>query len=200
MAIINFPTTLRVAQMTWGINRQDVVYRGLFGSQAMGGGAPLWSAALTFDLLQESESGAYQSLVMTLEGMKNNLALHNIGRPEPLGTLRGTRTINGAVVVGATSMSVNGTASATLKAGDFLGVGTGHLRQVLMVTGDVTFAGSTATVQFMPALRSGWPDLEPLTWDKPTALFRQQAKENTWAYSTVTVSSLSLDLLEDYRL
>ena len=114
MAIVTFPTNLRVAQMNWGVSRQDATYRGLFGAQSLGGGAPLWKVAVNFDLLQESEAGAYKALLLSLEGMKNNLALHNIGRPEPLGTLRGTPTINGAVVVEATSMSVNGTASATL--------------------------------------------------------------------------------------
>jgi hypothetical protein len=204
MTILSFPSTLRVSNMRWSRMSQDVVHRSIFGVQGINGGYPLWKVAVTFDQLTSAESGPYQALLMQLEGNRNHLALHNVGRPAPIGTMRGSPTLASPLAAGVSSMDITagaGQANTTLKAGDYLGLGSGYDRQVVMVTSDVTLSGTgTATVSFAPANRTARGTTDPVVWDKPTALFRQQQPELGWDYSTVVVSGSALDLLEDWRI
>lgn len=202
MSIIAFNPDLRVAKLKWERADQDVLFRGPFGVQAMNTAAPLWRASVVFDLLDQVEAGAYQALVMQLSGARNNLEMWNLGRPQPLGTMRGSPTLATAASIGATTLSISnvGEAGKTLKQGDYLGVGTLHTQQVLMVVADTTLDGSGAgTLSISPALRFAQPSGSVVVWDKPKALFRQQTVTSGWEYERTTASGLSLDLLEDWR-
>lgn len=202
MSIITFNSSLRVAKLKWERADQDVLFRGPFGVQAMNTAAPLWRASIMFDLLDEIEAGAYQSLVMQLSGARNNLELWNLGRPEPLGTMRGSPTLTATASVGAISLSLSaaGQANTTLKQGDYLGVGTLHTQQVVMVVSDVTLDGTgLGTVSVSPAMRFTQASGSAVVWDKPKALFRQQTVTNGWEYERTTLNGMSLDLLEDWR-
>lgn len=200
MAIISLPSTLKVRSMRWELVHQDIAHRGPFGSQVLNGGDPLWKASLEFDMFDEQFAGAYQSLLMKLQGMRNNLELWNIGRPNLRGTLSGAQTLASSTAIGAASASITGTVGATLKQGDYIGIGTSYAQQVVMVTDDVTWSGANATVSFHPPLRSAWSAGQSVTLTTPKALFRSQAQAAGWNYSTVVVDGMSLDLLEDWRV
>ncbi len=202
MSIVTFNPSLRVAKMHWGRADQDVPFRGPFGVQSMNTAQPLWKVSVNFDLLEESESGEYQSLVMQLAGARNNLALWNVGRPTPRGTLRGSPVLSSAANPGATSLAITaaGQAGTTLLTGDYIGVGTTYTQQVVMVLAPVTLDGSGAgTVSIAPAIRFSQSASSAVVWDKPTALFRQQTVSSGWEYERATASGITLDLLEDWR-
>jgi hypothetical protein len=202
MSIITFNSALRVSKMRWERADQDVLFRGPFGVQAMNVAAPLWKVNVNFDLLDEKESGPYQSLGMQLSGARNTLELWNLGRPVPLGTMRGSPTLTASANPGATSLSITnaGQAGTTLKAGDYLGVGTSYTQQVIMVLTDITLDGSgSATISTSPAIRFTQASGAVVVWYQPKALFRQQTVSNGWDYERTTASGLSLDLLEDWR-
>lgn len=202
MSIVTFSSSFRVSKLRWERADQDVLFRGPFGVQAMNTAAPLWRAGVTFDMLEASESGAYQALLMQLSGARNNLALWNLGRPAPLGTMRGSPTLSSAVAAGASTLpiSASGQANTTLKAGDYLGLGTANAQQVVMVLSDVTLDGSGAgSLSISPAVRFAQTSGAAVVWDKPLALFRQQTVSGGWEYERTTTSGMSLDLLEDWR-
>lgn len=205
MSVITFPDSLvdKVSRLPWGQQRNDLEFRSIFGAQAIEGSGPLWTAAIEFGDMLESESGAVQALIMQLRGRTNQLALWNLARPAPLGTMRGSMVLNASVAQGATQMDVNGgvsEAAKTLLAGDFLGIGSGLTQQVVMVTGNTISGGSgVVTVTFEPPLRNAFAAGASVTWDKPKALFRRQSSKSSWDYASVLASGFSIDLLEDSR-
>jgi hypothetical protein len=208
MSVITFPSTLRsVGEFSWGQVRRDVLFNSVFGSQAVGVSGPLWQVTIAQSLFKDSnaDSGTWQSIALRLGGKVNQLELWNIMRPAPLGTLRGTLTLKGAHAQGAASIIVSGgagQAGATVKAGDYFGLGTGTTQQVVMATADATADGVgdiTVPVAATP-LRNAFANGSTVTWDKPKALFRQTVSKQGWKYGSASVvTGIAFDLIEDWR-
>lgn len=97
-------------------------------------------------------------------------------------------------------------AAPTLRAGDWLQVGTGlGSSHYCMVTADAqaTDAG-VLTVAIEPPTRAAFGAATPVTWDKPLAYYRQQTDATTWTMapgglSGPLVTGLSLDLMETWQ-
>jgi hypothetical protein len=201
MSVITFPSTIKVSKQTWIQQRNDVEFRSMFGAQAVEVTAPLWATAIYGPTDMEIYGGAFQAVIMQLRGRTNQLALWNMGRPVPLGTMRGSMTL-GATSQGATSLviSATGQVGATLVAGDYLGVGSGLTQQVVMVTAAATSDGSgNITVTVEPPLRNAFTAGAAVTWNYRCALFRRKSSTAQWDYEPKIVSGLMLDLLEDNR-
>lgn len=202
MSAITFPTGLRVQRLTWKQIRLDLSFTSVFGSQSTEVSGPLWGATLESDQMSEIDSGAWQSLLMRLKGQTNQLGLWNIARPAPLGTMRGTMTLNLAAAQGDTALSIIAAtqAATTLKAGDLLGIGTGTTQQVVMVMTDATADGSgIISVTIQPPLRNAHLIAASVTWDKPQVLFRRKQSESAWDYEEIKASGFTLELIEDWR-
>lgn len=203
MSVLSVPAGLYPASLTWEQQRNDMEFRSVFGAQVTEATAPLWAVALTIPTVAAADSGAWLALLMKLRGKTNQLALHNYGRPAPLGTMRGAMTLNSSAAQGATALSVvaSGENSKTLLQGDLLGVGTGTATQVVMVVADATSGGSgiiALTVE--PPLRNAHNAGAAVTWDKPTALFRCREAPAKWEHKPGgLVGGIALNLIEDVR-
>lgn len=205
MSIITFPSSLGVGKFSWGQQRRDLSYSSNFGSQSVGVSGPQWFASLSQPNTKDADAGAWQALVLRLGGKVHQLELWNLLRQAPLGTLRGTITLNGAHAQGASTLAVSGgagQAGATVKAGDYFGLGSGTTQQVVMVTADATADGSGNITLDISAttLRNAFGNGASVVWDKPKALFRQSTSRTTWDYAPGgIVSGIALDLVEDWR-
>ena len=202
MSVIDWPN-LPVAQFSWGQQRYDIAFNSMFGSQAVEASAPGWAVNMQSPSGLAANGGAWQALGMQLRGKTNQLALWNIARPVPLGTMRGTMTLNTSANQGDTSLSIvaSGQASKTLLQGDFLGIGSLLTQHVVMVVSDATSDGSgVISVTIEPALRNSFASGESVTWDKPKALFRRVDSKFSWQHSAAIVEGFSLDLVEDFRV
>lgn len=203
MATITFPSNLPVGKIMWALQRRDLAYKSIFGSQAVEVSSPVWMVTIESSTMTELKGGAWKAFLLQLKGKINNIALWDMKRPIPLGTMRGAMTLNAQAVSGATTLSIiaSGEVSKTLLAGDLLGLGTGTTQQVCMVTTDATSDGSgIISVTVEPALRNTHNAAAAVTWDKPKALFRQTQSKSGWEYSQGSmVSGFSLDLVEDWR-
>lgn len=202
MSVIDFPSTLKVAKASWAQQRLDVSFNSAFGSQALEGSAPIWNVTLESPPALESNGGGWQSLIMQLRGKTNQLALWNHARPVPLGTMRGTMTLNSDAAQGATTLSIvaSGQTAKTLLQGDMIGIGSLLTQQVVMVVADATSDGSgVVEVAVEPALRNAFSAGESVTWDKPKALFRRVDSKSGWNYYGAVVEGFMLDLREDWR-
>lgn len=205
MAVITFPESLAqyVTGMTLAQQRNDMEFRSIFGAQALEVSPPLLAASLNFGPMLEAQSSALQALMMQLRGKTNQLALWNLGRPIPRGTMRGTMALAFGVAQGATTMTITAGASQsgrTLLAGDWIGVGSGLTQQLVMVTANA-WANSSGTiaVSFEAPMRLAISAGSAVTWDKPKALFRLQTNKPSWDYAGGMVTGGGLDLLEDAR-
>jgi hypothetical protein len=202
MAVITWSSSLRVARCSWSQQRNDVEFRSMFGAQAVEVSAPVWVVTLEATPGLEASGGEWKVLGLKLRGKTNQLALWDLARPIPLGTMRGTMTLNSDAAQGATTLSIvaSGQASKTLLMGDHLGIGTLTTQQVVMVTADATGNGSgVISVTVEPPLRNAFSAGESVTWDKPKALFRRVDSKFGWQNYGAVVEGFSLDLIEDWR-
>lgn len=198
--IIQFPGTLMAEMQTWGQQRNDIEFRSVFGSQSVEGSAPLWTTTLNASPDPQGVGG-WQALILQLRGRANQLALWNMGRPQPLGTMRGTMTM-AAAAQGATALTITaaGQSGKTLVPGDYLGVGSGLTQQVVMVVvGGVANASGVISVTTEPPLRNAFAASSAVTWYRPCALFRQARSPAEWDHLPGVTRGMSLDLLEDWR-
>ena len=201
MAIITFPLTLGIQELIWGQLRNDLVSRSAFGSQTLQITEPWWTARISLERVSEDQADALLGFAMSLEGQKNQLALWNVARPVPRGTMRGSPSLSAGIAAGATSWPITGgTAGGTLRVGDMLGIGSGLAQQVVMVQAPLTLNGSGAgTVSVLPAARNAFASSTALVWDKPKVLFRRLDNKLEWAYATIIVSGFSMEFVEDPR-
>ena len=199
MAVIQVPTGLSVGRQPWGQKRNDLSFSSSFGSQAVETSPPQWQTTL---VATPKRPALFQVMMMQLRGRTNQLALWNMGRPVPLGTMRGAMTV-AAVAQGATVLPItaSGQAGKTLLAGDFLGVGSGLNQQVVMVIADATANGAgLISVTVEPPLRNAFAAGSGVTWDKPKALFRRNDSVAQWEHLPGRiVQGMQMDLIEDWR-
>ena len=130
MAIITIPAAVQAS--IGGLGYGQVRYDMAESSNATGDtavrlfGPPRWRYALQSPAWShlQGEAGAWESMALQLRGQVNVLAMWDLLRPAPAGTLRGTPYLAVDVPAGATT-AVLGHAIGTLKSGDWLQLGTG---------------------------------------------------------------------------
>lgn len=191
--------------MSWSQQRMSLQFRSAFGSQDLEVSPPVWKVSLEAMPLPQTDSnaGKWKTLMLQLKGSTNQLALWDITRPAPLGTLRGSLTFAVAASQGDTSITINSdsfTTGDTLLAGDLIGFGSGTTQQVVMVMETAACDASGDIVLTVEApLRNAFSLGTAVTWDKPKALFRVQNQNLGWDYDTTMVSGFGLELQEDWR-
>lgn len=206
MSVINF-TDSDLVNIRWLQKHNDAAFSSPFGSQSVEFGVPEWHVSITPAEMLDAVAGPLQALYLKLRGRTNQLALWNTVRPAPLGTMRGTMTLDAEAAQGATSLDIisAGQENTTLLAGDLLGLGSGTTQQVVMVVEDA-IASLTSdgdgliTVTIEPPLRNTHAATAAVIWDKPKALFRMAQSSPGWDYTGATiVACMALDLIEDWR-
>ncbi len=203
MSVITYTAALGVSRMAWSQQRRDMAFGSVFGSQAVEVSTPLWAVELTGPARKDSQAGPWKALLMKLRGKTNQFEVWDVARPAPLGTMRGTMTLNAAAIQGATSLSIiaAGENAKTLIEGDLLGLGSGVTQQVVMVTADAASDGTgVIAVNIEPPLRNAFSGGAAITWDKPKALFRAAQSRFGWQYRGGNMVEVTmLDLIEDWR-
>lgn len=204
MSVITWSSTMYAKNMRWEIQRNDLEGRSIFGSQSIEISTPLWALSIVGPQRNDDVAGEWKSFLMRLKGKTNQAEVWDQMRPVPIGTMRGTMTLNTAAAQGANALSIIAATEAakTLKQGDLLGLGSGLTQQVVMVTADAVANGSgVIAVSIEPSLRNAFLSASAVTWNQPKALFRQAGSgtRNGWDYSEMLVSGFNLDLIEDWR-
>jgi len=202
MSVITWPG-YRVASFRWHKANQATTFRSIFGAQSLDASSPLWEASMSGVPETRDQARTIETLIESLDGFANQLALWNVECPAPKGTMRGTMTLSSSAAQGATTLVItagSGQASTTLLAGDLLGLGSGTTQQVVRVTANATANGSgVITVTIGTPLRNAFSSSAAVTWDKPKALFRQKTLNDGMQYSVDKADPWSLSLIEDVR-
>jgi hypothetical protein len=169
-------------------------------------GPPRWRLAVrSKDAFTLVQAGAYEAVLLQLRGGVNHLSMYDPVRTAPQGTVRGTLTLNGSHSAGVTAISVTagvGQSGLTLKAGDWLQIGTGlGTSQLVKVMADATVNGSgVIALTVEPPLRTAFSTGAAVTWDKPLAYYKQQGTPQ-WSYRPgmrMRQGGFALDLLESW--
>jgi hypothetical protein len=206
MTVIALPAGLRIGGFTIGQARYDLAEM----SDATGSmsarlfGPPRWKLGLaSTDGLTMEQAATWEALVLQLRGGVNHLTVHDVVRPQPIGTMRGTMTLNGSHSAGAVALSVTagaGQAAKTLLAGDWLqlasGLGTSQLVKVMAAATSNGSGVIALTVE--PPLRIAFSGGAAVTWDRPVAYYKQLSTPQ-WAYQPGrTMGGFAVDLLESW--
>lgn len=150
MSIVTIPANVAatLAEQTWGQRRFDLAeVSDATGDAAVNANAPpRWTVGLrAARWLRPDESDDWAAMLLQLRGGINHLAVYDVLRPAPRGTMRGAPVLGAALARGATSM-VLANVVGTIKANDWLGVGSGlGSSQLLKSTGAVASSILTAT-------------------------------------------------------
>lgn len=202
MSIVTLPNALKYNQFAWGVNNYEMeeTADSTGDSAARIIGPPRWTAHFTSnDDMDLAEAARWEWLMLQLRG-DNCLALYDIVRLAPQGTMRGTPTLAANIAVGDTSATI--TASGTLKQGDRLGFGTGlGTSQLIIVAADAAASSGTITFTFNNPARIAFSSGTSVIWDKPVAYFRRTNRAATLGrYSATSLSQggFSLDLMERF--
>lgn len=206
MAILTIPSGLLVRTFNFGQARYDLDFsNGDTGvSQTRLGAPPRWTAAIVGpQWLTAAEAAIWKDLILRLQGRVNHLAVYDYDHQAPAGTMRGTLTLASAVAAGATTISVTGgagEAGKTLLAGDWVGIGSGYTRQLVNVAANATANGS-GVISLTISQPSRWAQSSGsgVTWDKPTAIFKQRSSSNSWSREGSVRTGYSLDLIETWE-
>ena len=139
------------------------------------------------------DGGWIEAFIGSMRGQTNTTSIYHFARPQPLGTVRGTLTLNASAAQGASSIVVTGCSpsTGTLLAGDMLGV-SGLL---LMVKSDCTAVAGVITVPITNALRKALTGGASVTWDKPTMTARILATSDV-GYEPAIAQGVSFDFGE----
>lgn len=200
MADINWPSNIDPRGATLGVAKPGAQFAGIFNStfQATGFNANYYTLSIQLGLahrrMTPALAGQIEALVFYLAGGVNRVAVWHFGRPEPVGTARGTPTLSATANRGDTSLAITGaTAGGTYRAGDVLGAG-GYWHQLLS---DVTLNGSGAgTVQLVLPVRATIASGSAVTWDRPTAYFVMPATTQAVTHVPAVMEGATLDLRE----
>jgi hypothetical protein len=167
-------------------------------------GPPRWTLAITSDeKMTPLEASGWMSTYLQLRGRVNHLAAWDVGRPVPLGTMRGVMTLSVADLAGDTTLQIvaAGQGSRTLLPGDWLQIGTGvgTSQTVAVVAAATSNASGVITVQVEPPLRYGFPAGTQVTWDRPLIYFKSASADTKWSYSGATQGGFSFDGIESWE-
>ncbi len=204
MSVITEPDNLRISAFLWKLQRNQIMSRSVFGSQAIEGSPPQWAVSMTGVPQFQQDVIIHEVFLEALDGLRNQVALYHRMQPYPAGTMRGTMLVDVDAADGATSLVIDagvGQAGTTLLKGDFLGMGTGVTQQVVRLSANATAdVAGVITVTLTTALRNAFAAGASVTWDRPKALFRQRQDNKGIEYGAARIGQAwALDLIEDWR-
>lgn len=208
MAIITMPAALAIAKAGQIIGQRRYDLNG--GSDATGAaqvrlfGPPRWTMTLQApEGCTIAEADVWQTMLLQLRGRINHLAAWDVSRPAPLGTMRGSLTLSASAAAGDAAISVTGgagQAGTTLRAMDWLQIGSGLTSQLVKVTANATANGSgVIALTIEPPLRTAYASATAVAWSTPIAHYKAAADETRWRnWGNRAVQDLVLDLTEQW--
>lgn len=115
----------------------------------------------------------------------------------PQGTAAGAPKVNGIATPRSWDLATKGwTAGATLKAGDWIQVGTGSTRRLHKNLNDATADGAgLMTLQVWPRVRSAYADNTDIVTNTPTGVFRLREPAN-WNINLVRIYGITVPIVE----
>lgn len=198
MTTYALPTTLAPARLEWGLRTNTWKFESPLTANVQTVELPgaRWVATFAYQDMSNLVSPEYEAFIAKLRGMANRFTAYNFFRSVPLGTLRGTLTVNGAFARGVSTVSITGgagQASKTLLPGDFISIN-GELKIVrdLMTTN----GSGIGSVTFDPGMRNAVVGGESVVWDRPTATFMLTDNVTQWQYETTALRNLQFTAVE----
>lgn len=168
-----------------------------FGMQTYLWDGERWEVQLSLPPMRRAQAAAWQAFLLALRGMAGTFLLGDPDAPAPRGTWAGTPLVNGAGQSGAV-LALDGLSNgATIKAGDYLQLGSGSTARLHMVLQDVTVGGSgVAVLDLFPRLRGAPADNAAIVTSAPKGLFRLATNAVEWDTDHVSRYGITFPAVE----
>jgi len=144
----------------------------------------VWSAQLVLPPMSRADAEGWIGFLLSLNGREGTFLFGDPRNTTPTGTWAGSSPlVKGGSQTGK-SLSIDGlSAGATIKAGDWLQLGSGNSARLHKVTQDATANGAgEVTLDIWPRLRSSPADNAPLTIASAQGVFRLASNELGWDF------------------
>ena len=198
MSTYTYPNTAEFAPQgfTWGVRSNDREFASqLSGSvQTVGIPGTRWAVMLNFNNQASDVRPAVEAFFAKCR-REHRIALWNMARPQPRGSISTTGVTLGANVAQfATQLTLAGCgANATIKAGDMLGIPS----QLLMAAADSKADGSgNMTVLLTHEVRAAHLTGAAVTMVRPTAEFKLASKEIDFPFAGTYHPAMAVELVE----
>jgi len=199
MAVITWPSSARIANITWSLDRPAQINRSRWSGEDQVIANPWygrWRAEVELaPIVGEANVRAWRAFLALLKGSVNTFRLPAVEQAQYPGA---SPQANGTAAAGASTLQVYNFwpfASQTIPAGTMFTVND----ELKVVTADAALASNaTATLSFQPPLRAAVAVGAAITVNQPTALVALTTSTAGWSVGPGQVYGISLTVEERY--
>jgi hypothetical protein len=144
----------------------------------------IWTLDVEYAPLARTEAEALVAALCSLNGREGTFLFGDSANKTPRGTGAGTPLVNGASQTGEDLSTDGWTASVSgiLKAGDWIGVGSGSTSRLYKVLADATSnASGAATLTLWPRVKTAWADNAAIATSFPKGVFALTTDGADWS-------------------
>jgi hypothetical protein len=158
-----------------------------FKQQIISHGGQKWEASVSIPSVHREKAAQWKAMLVGLKGPVGTFLLGDPDYATPQGTVSSC-TLTGD----AGDESVTVVMTGTLKAGDYIQLGSGSAAKLHQVLLDQDGDGS---IEIWPALRSDYTD-EAVTFNSPKGVFRLSINMTSWSINNASTYGISFEAVE----
>lgn len=194
MSTFDYPLELKPESMEWASLKSSIQFKSPFSgtTESIEFPGERWGLAITLPPRLDYEGGQAEAFFSRIAGGMERVRIGNFMRPVPIGSMRGTPTLNADISRGDLSLRIN--TDGGLEAGDFFKVGA----QLFQCFQTCDAVGSVLTVPLVQRVRVATSAGAAVGWDRPTALFVMPNTTNRVHYGTGILDRMQIDMEEVY--
>ena len=159
-----------------------------FKQQIISHGGQKWEASVTIPSVHRDKAAQWKAMLVGLKGPVGTFLLGDPDYATPQGTISGTPTLTGSAGSDTATVVMTG----TLKAGDYIQLGSGAAAKLHQVLLDQDGDG---TLEIWPSLRSDYTD-ETVIFDAPKGVFRLATNMTSWSINNASTYGISFEAVE----
>lgn len=158
-----------------------------FKQQVVSHGGQRWEASVSIPSVHRDKAAQWKAMLVALKGRTGTFLLGDPDYATPQGTVSSC-TLTGSVGDETVSVVMTG----TLKAGDYIQLGSGSAARLHQVLLDQSGDGS---LEIWPALRSDYTGAT-VVFDNPKGVFRLATNVTSWSINNASIYGISFEAVE----
>ena len=158
-----------------------------YKQQVISHGGQKWEASVNIPSVHRDKAAQWKAMLVGLKGQVGTFLLGDPDYATPQGTVSSC-TLTGSVG----DETVNVVMTGTLKAGDYIQLGSGSSAKLHQVLLDQDGDGS---LEIWPSLRSDYTDAT-VTFDNPKGVFRLSNNVTSWSINNASIYGISFEAVE----
>ena len=158
-----------------------------YKQQVISHGGQKWEASVNIPSVHRDKAAQWKAMLVGLKGQVGTFLLGDPDYATPQGTVSSC-TLTGSVGDDAVNVVMTG----TLKAGDYIQLGSGSSAKLHQVLLDQDGDGG---LEIWPSLRSDYTDAT-VTFDNPKGVFRLSNNVTSWSINNASIYGISFEAVE----